>query len=263
MKRLLIALALVAGSAFAPGAAMPASAGVIGGACPTRQGVTVVVNFGSLGGGTVVRCDTAATSSTSGLTSMNRVGFTTVGTSHDGPGFVCRINGKPGDPPEDCVNTPPSTAYWSYWQATNGESWVYSSLGAASSHVHLGGFEGWSFGNGSARPTSGSPIRPPEPTIKLGPAASTTTHRSSSSSKSSTSKTTATKGSPTSTATSTSATATPLASSTSADSAGGALPGDPPAPGRSPWPFVVGAAAIGAILTGAYLMVLRRRGSGS
>jgi hypothetical protein len=263
VRRLLIALALVAGSAFAPELAAPASAGVVSGSCPTSKGVTVVVNFGSLGGGTQVHCYAGATSSTSGLSALHGAGFSTVGTQHDGDGFVCRIDDKPDAAQENCINTPPASAYWSYWQATNGGSWVYSSLGGASSHVHAGGFEGWSFGNGGTKPSSGSPARPPEPTLKLGGAASTTTHRASAASSSSTSKPPVRKGSPTTTATaaSTSATESPSASTTSADSAGGALPGDPPDPGRSPWPFVGGAVGIAAILAGAYLVVLRRRGS--
>jgi hypothetical protein len=263
VKRLLIALALVAGSAFAPGALAPASAAT-NGVCQSKAGVTVVVDFSAFSVGVQAVCVTSATSSTTGLKALQDAGFTPTGTNTDGLAFICRINGKPADPPEDCQNTPPSTAYWTYWQATNGGSWVYSSLGATSSHIHVGGFEGWAFHSAAqdGNKTKSPAFTPTRPTLQVGPAASTTTHRSSTSSKSSTSKTTATKGSPTSTSTSASGTATPLTSSTSADSAGGALPGDPPEPGRSPWPFVVAAAGIGAILSGAYVMVLRRRGGG-
>ncbi|MFL6101514.1 MAG: hypothetical protein ACJ71T_16330 [Actinomycetales bacterium] len=260
MRRLLLVLALAAGALAVPTA--NASAGVVDGACPTSKGVTVVVNFGSLGGGTQVSCYTGATSSTTGLTALHGAGFTTAGTIHDGPGFVCRINDEPGDPPEACNLTPPASAYWSYWQASNGGSWVYSSQGAATKHVQVGGFEGWSFGNGSAKPTSSNPSRPVEPTFKLGPAASTTSHKSSSSSTSPTSKPTATKRSPTSAATSTSSdTATALAAGPSG-TAGAQLPDEGQGPGRSPWPFVLGVVAVAALLSGAYLVVLRRRGSG-
>lgn len=260
MRRLLLVLALAAGAFAAPAAS--ASAGVVDGACPTSKGVTVVVNFGSLGGGTQVSCYTGATSSTTGLTALHEAGFNTNGTAHDGEGFVCRIDGKPGNPPEACNLTPPASAYWSYWQATNGGSWVYSSQGAATKHVHVGGFEGWSFGNGSAKPTSSNPSRPVQPTFRIGPAASTTTHRSSSSSTSPTSKPTATKRSPTSTATSTTSdTATALAAGPTGTS-GAQLPDDGQGAGRSPWPFVLGAIGVAALLGGAYLVVLRRRGSG-
>jgi hypothetical protein len=262
VRRLLLALVLAAGALAAPGLAAPASAGVVAGACQTSKGVTVVVNFGSLGWGTKVSCYTGATSSTTGLSALHGAGFSTTPTQHDGDGFVCRISGQPTPDQDSCINTPPASAYWSYWQATNGGSWAYSNEGAATQHVHVGGFEGWSFGNGSARPTSSSPSRPPEPTLRLGPAASTTTHRSSSSTPSTT-RTTATTRSrtPTPAATTTAhTTATPLATDSTTDSAAAALPADAPDPGRSPWPFVLGALGIAAVMGGAYLVVLRRRG---
>jgi len=261
VRRLLLALALVAGAVLAPGTAGPASASVVPGACATSKGVTVVVNFGTLGLGTRVSCYSSATSATTGLSALHDAGFSTEGTVHDGPGFVCRIDGQPGNPPEQCDTTPPASAYWSYWQATNGGSWVYSSRGAATSHVIVGGFEGWSFGNGSVRPTGSNPSRPPEPTFKIGPAASTTTHRTTSTSHTSTTSP-ATKRSPTTTATSAGSTSPPTASSTGADSAAAALPAEPAGGGRAPWPFVIGGLAIAAVLAGAYLVVLRRRGSG-
>jgi hypothetical protein len=261
VRRLLLALVLAAGALIAPGLVASASAGVVAGACQTSKGVTVVVNFGSLGWGTKVSCYTSATASTTGLSALHGAGFSTTPTQHDGPGFVCRISGQPTQDQEDCINTPPASAYWSYWQATNGNSWVYSNQGAATQHVHVGGFEGWSFGDGSARPTSSNPSRPPEPTFSLGPAASTTTHRSATSSRSSTPKATATKRSPTSTASETAGeTATPLSTDSTTNSAGGALPGDAPDPGRSPWPFVLGTLGIAALVGGAYLVMLRRRG---
>jgi hypothetical protein len=272
-RALLAALAafVLAGWLLAPGQLAPASAGTVAGACTTSKGVTVVVNFASLGGGTVTRCVSSATSSTTGLTALHSAGFSTAGTAHDGEGFVCRISGRPTEQQDPCIQTPPATAYWSYWHATNGGSWTYSSQGAMSHHVIVGGFEGWSFHSGSGSntpPTSGNPTRPkpqPTPTVGLGPAASTT-HKPAppTSGKSTTGKPTATKGSPTTAATGTSTSATSLVaggSTSSTDSAGGALPGDPPGPGRSPWPFVGGATAIGLILAGAGLTVSRRRGS--
>jgi hypothetical protein len=275
-RALLAAVLLVAATlagALAPGLAAPASAGVVTGACTTSKGVTVVVNFGSLGGGTQVKCDTGATASTNGYTAMNAVGFSTRGTATDGPGFICRINDKPSPSQDPCIKTSPATAYWSYWHATNGGSWTYSSQGAMSHQVIVGGFEGWSFGDGSTHPTSGSPTRPNpppqvQPTVKLGPAASTTTTRNStkpSSSKSSsrttsaTSKATATQGSPTSTS---STGASPLAASTSADSAGGALASDEQDNGGSSWPIFAAVGVIGAILAASLIVGLRRRGAG-
>jgi hypothetical protein len=272
-RTLLAALAacVLAGWLLAPSQVAPASAGTVAGACTTSKGVTVVVNFASLGGGTVTRCYSGATPSTNGVGALQGAGFTPAGTDTYGLAFICRINNKPSPAVEGCHGTPPTTAYWSYWYASNGGSWTYSSKGAQNRTVILGGFEGWSFHSGSGSntpPTSGSPTRPkpqPTPTVGLGPAASTsTTHRAATPTSGTTGKPTATKGSPTTAATGTSTSATSLVaggSTNSTDSAGGALPRDPPAPGRSPWPFVGGATAIGLILAGAGVTVSRRRDS--
>lgn len=127
------------------GPAAPAAAA--GGACTTASGVTVVVSFGSLGGGTVVRC--AHTSGT-GIDALHAAGFSTEGTAKYGALFVCRLNGKPGVATEGCQSTPPLNRSWRYWYASNGGSWKFSQAGAASHTVIQGGFEGWSFGGGSS-----------------------------------------------------------------------------------------------------------------
>jgi hypothetical protein len=134
--------------------AVPAPAGAA--ACSGTSGVTVVVDFGSLGG---VQVGCAAGDPGSGLTALHAAGFATTGTQKDGPAFVCRINGAPASDP--CVLTPPSSAYWSYWHADRG-AWAYSSLGAASYDPAPGSVEGWAFGAG-ARPG----IAPPAPTVTV------------------------------------------------------------------------------------------------
>lgn len=276
MRRVLLAALLAAvlptAAVAVPGAVQTASATTVSGACTTNAGVTVVVNFGSLGGGTQVHCDTGATSSTTGLSALSS-GFSTAGTHHDGPGFVCRINDKPSPSQDPCINTPPATAYWSYWYAGNGGSWTYSSKGAANRTVIVGGFEGWSFGDGGTRPTSGSPSHPvpvpqPKPSLSLGPAASTTTtgssHSSSASStkKPSASRTTATPSGSTTSPTSPTSTEPPAASSTAADSAGGELAAERASDGGSPWQLLGVISGIALIIAGAVVIVLRRRGAG-
>ena len=59
------------------------------------------------------------------------------------PGMVCRIDSLP-----DPCNGAPVTAYWSYWQASPGGSWSYSTVGAASTHPKNGTVQGWAFGAG-------------------------------------------------------------------------------------------------------------------
>ena len=142
MTRLGIALGVM----LAALASVAGPAAATGGACSTSSGVTVVVNFGSLGGGTVVRC---AQTGGSGLDALRAAGFSTEGTQRDGGAFVCRLDGKPSAASENCASTPPVAKSWRYWYADSGGTWKYSQSGAGSRNVVKGGFEGWSFGGGS------------------------------------------------------------------------------------------------------------------
>src|SRR5262249_35710488 len=96
---LLLAMALVVVDPAAPGANAAA--------CPGRTGVTVVVDFGALGGGVVVKCD--PTDPATGIAALQGAGFTVTGTKRYGLAFVCRINGKPNATQDPCINTPPAT----------------------------------------------------------------------------------------------------------------------------------------------------------
>ena len=111
---------------------VPASAA----ACSGTSGVTVVVEYGELGGGIDVGCAPEGGGRTAAkvfedaghpLTFLQRF-----------PSFVCRVDGVPADDP--CVNTPPADAYWGLWWS-DGESgeWSYSSLAAGSLTVPAGG----------------------------------------------------------------------------------------------------------------------------
>jgi hypothetical protein len=132
------------------------------GACTTAEpdGVTVVIDYQGLGGGTQATCALGLGSGANGRSALSAIGASTQGTAHDGDAFVCRLNGRPsasevlslpsGDYQETCENTPPSNAYWSYWYADNGGSWTYSTSGAGQHRVKAGGFEGWSFNLGGA-----------------------------------------------------------------------------------------------------------------
>ncbi|WP_344610070.1 hypothetical protein [Dactylosporangium salmoneum] len=126
--------------------AEPAPLAAHAAACSPGTGVTVVVDFGSLGGGVVTGC--YAGDPATGLAALTGSGFTVAGTQRWGLAFVCRINGMPTAATEPCVNTPPATAYWSYWHATPGGAWTYSSSGASSYNPAIGTVEGWRFGSG-------------------------------------------------------------------------------------------------------------------
>lgn len=153
MKRLFFALALVI--ALSP---VPAQAA----GC---DGVTVVVDFRGLGGG--VRQGCAPGSPASGVAALSAAGFGYTYASRQ-PGFVCRINEKPGADTDRCVNTSPASAYWSYWHAPAGGSWMYSNQGAASHTPARGTVEGWAFGAGEqpgmAPPAAPAP-QPPAPQL--------------------------------------------------------------------------------------------------
>ena len=159
-------LALLVGPLALLGGPMAGPAGSQGGACPDRAGVTVVVDFQSLGGGTVIGCAPGPVGS--GFDALQQAGFgyTTVTTQ---PGFVCRIDGRPAD--RGCADTPPADAFWSYWHADRGGDWAYSTSGAGSRTPAPGSVEGWSYnvdpaGPDRTPPRTAPPARAaaPEPT---------------------------------------------------------------------------------------------------
>lgn len=196
LRRLVVALAggLLASGGLA--GAAPAASAPSAGACTDGVGVTVVVDFGSLGGGVQTRCAPAPV--ISGFEALTRAGFSI--TSVSGRAFLCRIDDKPADEP--CDHIPAASRYWSYWHAAPGEDWTYSSSGA-SRKPPPGSVEGWAFGAsaapGTAPPgpittTTSRPAAlpsPPPPTVAgaavVPPGSATTLDESGSTSPSSTS----------------------------------------------------------------------------
>ena len=166
------ALAISASGALYAGTAAPARAAGYNGYCTGSSGVTVVVDFRSLGGGIAVRCASVSSGAT-GLDALQAAGVPVTMAARQ-PGFVCRLYGKPASDP--CVNASPADAYWSYWHAPNGGSWTYSNEGAGTHQVITGGFEGWAFSTGAKVAPGVAPTRPvdsPKPTPQPKP---TTTH---------------------------------------------------------------------------------------
>lgn len=157
------------------------------GYCKDASSTTVVVDLGKLGGGVVVRCAPAPLpGSANGLAALQRAGIPYTGTQRYGDTFVCRLYNKPsvgqslpiaGNPgyKERCLNTPPTSAHWVYWYASNGGSWTDSSVGLTGHTAIRGGFEGWTFSLNSAdsQPRV-APVRPaaagaPKPPTKSQP----------------------------------------------------------------------------------------------
>jgi hypothetical protein len=126
------------------------------------QGVTVLVDFAAWGGAVERGC---APNPANGLEALHQAGFSTAGTTRWGDAFVCRINDEPGNPPEACVNTPPSNAYWAYYEAhPNDTSWTYSDHGATATRPTAGMIEAWAFGAGAlprVAPAQANPADPP------------------------------------------------------------------------------------------------------
>lgn len=102
---------------------------------------------------------------------MNQGGWRTTGTGHDGPAFICRIGysghqgGRqyPTPQQDDCVLTPPASAYWSYWHADPGQkTWTYSQLGAMLYKPKPGSVDLWIFGGTNIEGTQGRPTVTPD-----------------------------------------------------------------------------------------------------
>lgn len=147
-----LAAAVLLGIGLAGGAVPQPAAAWTAGACPTAAGVTVVVDFTAFDAGVVTRCVPGSPSS--GLTALADAGFA-VAQVATVPGFVCRIDQRPGPAAESCAATPPVDAYWSYWSAQRGGAWAYSPGGAAGSRPAQGSVEGWAFTtSGNATPPS-------------------------------------------------------------------------------------------------------------
>jgi hypothetical protein len=138
------------------------------GRCTTTSGVVLAVDFSHWGGPVYRSCGTTPTT---GYELLNQGGWRTTGTGHDGPAFICRIgysgqqNGKqyPTPQQDDCVLTPPASAYWSYWHADPGANdWEYSQLGAMLYKPKPGSVDLWIFGGTDIGGTEGRPQFTPD-----------------------------------------------------------------------------------------------------
>ncbi|GAB3143203.1 hypothetical protein GCM10027290_19200 [Micromonospora sonneratiae] len=158
----MVAVTLVmAATGASPAGAIDGSKGRPG-YCPDGTGVTVVVDFQDLGGATIVRC--APGDQSTGLTALKNAGFQIAGVARWGESFICRIEGRPGPASEKCIDTPPATAYWSYWHAPNGGAWKYSEWGVTNRKPPQGSFEGWSFSKNRTETTNPPPrVAPSRP----------------------------------------------------------------------------------------------------
>ncbi|MEU6476851.1 prenyltransferase/squalene oxidase repeat-containing protein [Streptomyces sp. NPDC047017] len=138
------------------------------GGCTATKGAVVAVDFKPFGGTVERGCDPTPTT---GYDLLHDAGFTTTGTQHDGPAFICRIGyggfdsgtQYPTPAKEPCVLTPPVTAYWSYWIASPGQhDWTYSPYGAMARKLKDGDVDAWVFGGTDIGGTKGRPSFTPD-----------------------------------------------------------------------------------------------------
>ena len=152
MSRARAAAVLVVGLlCLAPLSAAPPAAAAT---CTDGRGVSVVVDFGALGGGVQTSCDAdGGDKKASAIFADSGVALT---YAQRAAGFVCRVDGVPTSDP--CVNTAPADAYWGLWwsDGTSGK-WVYSSLGTASLTVPVGGSVGFAWNSGTRTAPGATP----------------------------------------------------------------------------------------------------------
>ncbi len=165
---LLVASACVVGVTGGAGPARAIDSGRgYAGFCKSDKGVTVVIDFQQLGGRTIVRCNPRSTRGT-GLEALEGAGIQVAGVQRWGKAFICRVENRPSavetvavrgntDYKERCIDTPPASAYWSYWHAGNNCSWKYSQWGVKNRDFVPGGFEGWSFSLNATAETNPRP----------------------------------------------------------------------------------------------------------
>jgi hypothetical protein len=163
--RRVLAAGFLAIIGLAAGAGSPAFAAPMPpGDCTATSGATLVVDFRPWGGPLLRACGSAPTT---GFTLLNQGGWDTTGTEHDGPGFICRIGYAgfrhgtqfPTPAHEACVNTPPASAYWTYWDAGPGQdTWNYSQTGAVSYRPQAGSISLWIFGGTDVGGRTGSAV---------------------------------------------------------------------------------------------------------
>ena len=157
LRRVLVALLLAV--------PLVATGGTAEAAGCTAQQVTVVVQY--LGGAAVTRC--TEDDPNTGVEALTSAGFSFTYSPRE-PGFVCTINGNPGN--RECMKP----KYWSYWHASGPTGpWTYSSEGAGTYDPAPGSVEGWRFDCGAApggasRCAASSPKPTPKPKPKPAPA---------------------------------------------------------------------------------------------
>ncbi|MDR0782779.1 MAG: hypothetical protein LBE83_03365 [Propionibacteriaceae bacterium] len=168
LARLILPWLVVALTACTPAPAQTTADGRAGFCGPEdANAVTVIIDFGPLGPEPLIGCASNLSAGARGIDALRALGIQVTEVARQ-PQFICRLDGYPTPEQtlaipgqasyvEDCVKTPPSTAYWTYWSADEGGQWAYSLLGYTMHEVIFGGYEGYSFAlnlpTGGAKPS--------------------------------------------------------------------------------------------------------------
>lgn len=164
LKQVVAAIAVAAAVCVPVAVTVPSVSAAPISHCTTHSGTIVAVDFQHWGGPIVRGC---ATGQRNGYELLHAAGFTTAGDQHDGPAFICRLGNSafhggrqyPTPNQQNCVLTPPSSAYWSLWLAPAGQNhWTYTQLGAMGTVAKPGEVELWSFGATNIAGTRGSGV---------------------------------------------------------------------------------------------------------
>ena len=132
--------------------------------------VTVVIDYADLGPAPTIGCAYNLPDGATGLDALVALKIPVTEVTRT-PQFICRLDGYPTPSQvlpipgrttytEACQATPPQAAYWTYWYATPGGDWTYSTQGYAAHQVTFGGFEGYGFAHNTP-PAQAAPRVPP------------------------------------------------------------------------------------------------------
>lgn len=125
----------------------PAAAQAAG--CSGSTGVTVVVDFNELNGGSLSAACVDSGGGKVAATLFESAGYPLTPVTGEA-GAVCRVSGYPEN--SGCVNMPPATAYWSlWWSDGRSGTWSYADAGPASLVIPDGAYVAFAWHQGSGR----------------------------------------------------------------------------------------------------------------
>ena len=151
--------AVVSGSAYRAEATVSVLPGATGQGCAPGVGVTVVVDFGSMGG---IAIGCAPGQQSTGLDALAAAGFSV--TPGLAAGTVCTVDSLPSEGYPYCWIT---GGFWSYWKKSSwGLGWTMSPAGPAAGPLPIDSVEGWYWAQGfrSQAPGGDESTAPPTTT---------------------------------------------------------------------------------------------------